>query len=70
MTGGGRTMTKLRFAVVLATLAPGAHLLAQDAADRAALDSLVAAYPSALAGHDEEALQWRDGTVMPVSYGV
>jgi hypothetical protein len=36
----------------------------------AALDSLTAAYPSALAGHDDKVLRWRDGTVMPVSDGV
>lgn len=32
-----------------------------------ALDALVAAYPDALAGHDDKALHWRDGTIMPVS---
>jgi hypothetical protein len=31
------------------------------------LDALVAAYPHALAGHDDNVLHWRDGTVMPVS---
>ena len=31
------------------------------------LDALVSAYPSKLAGHDERALHWHDGTVMPVS---
>jgi hypothetical protein len=34
------------------------------------LDSLVAAYPERLAGHDAERLYWRDGTAMPVSDGV
>ncbi|CCD83909.1 conserved exported protein of unknown function [Bradyrhizobium sp. ORS 285] len=30
------------------------------------LDRLVLAYPDALAGHDDEAIIWRDGTRMPV----
>ncbi|MGJ4999423.1 M15 family metallopeptidase [Bradyrhizobium sp. HKCCYLS3077] len=30
------------------------------------LDRLVQAYPAALAGHDDEAIIWRDGTRMPV----
>ena len=50
-------------------LAGGTPLLAQDDQVRLALDNLVAAYPSALAGHDGKALRWRDGTVMPVSDG-
>jgi D-alanyl-D-alanine carboxypeptidase-like protein len=33
------------------------------------LDALVAAYPTALAGHDATTLRWRDGTTMPVSDG-
>src|SRR5262245_339897 len=33
------------------------------------LDTLVAAYPDHLAGYDETALIWRDGTRMPVSDG-
>ena len=45
-----------------------APLLAQDSAS-SALDALVAAYPNALAGHDANALRWRDGTVMPLSDG-
>jgi len=44
-------------------------LRAQDDELRPALDSLVAAYPSALAGHDDKVLRWRDGTAMPISDG-
>jgi hypothetical protein len=50
-------------------LAGGTSLLAQDDQARSALDTLVAAYPQALAGHDAKVLRWRDGTVMPVSDG-
>jgi hypothetical protein len=39
--------------------------LAQDAA----LDALVRAYPDFLASHDGKALNWRDGTRMPLSDG-
>jgi hypothetical protein len=53
----------------LALLAGATPLLAQDDRVRSALDSLVAAYPNALAGHDGKVLRWRDGTVMPVSDG-
>ena len=53
--------------VALAMLAGGTSLLAQDDRARSALDNLVAAYPTALAGHDERVLRWRDGTVMPIS---
>jgi hypothetical protein len=69
MPGGGAnwTATKAGLVVALAVLAGGAPLFAQDDQVRLALDSLVAAYPSALAGHDGKALRWRDGTVMPVS---
>ena len=61
------TATKAGLVVALAVLAGGVPLLAQDDQVRLALDNLVAAYPSALAGHDGKALRWRDGTVMPVS---
>ena len=54
----------------LAALASGTSLSAEDDRIRAALEALVAAYPSALAGHDGKALHWRDGTVMPASDGV
>jgi hypothetical protein len=54
----------------LAIFAGGSPLLAQDARVPSALDRLVAAYPEALAGHDANALRWRDGTVMPVSDGI
>jgi hypothetical protein len=50
-------------------LAGGTSLLAQDDRVRLALDSLVAAYPDTLAGHDDNALHWRDGTILPVSDG-
>jgi hypothetical protein len=57
------------FVIALAMLASRVSLLAQDDRVRAALDTLVAAYPSALAGHDDKVLRWRDGTTMPVSDG-
>ena len=62
-------MTKLGFVVGLVTLASAAPLLAQSDQVRSALDTLVAAYPDTFAGHDANALRWRDGTVMPVSGG-
>ena len=46
-----------------ATAAPAA------AADNAALDALVRAYPAQLAGYDAADLIWRDGTRMPLSDG-
>ena len=39
------------------------------AADGAALDALVQAYPEQLAGYDVSYLIWRDGTRMPLSNG-
>ncbi len=42
-------------------------VLAQSVKTRPALDALVAAYPDALAGHDDKVLRWRDGTDTPVS---
>jgi D-alanyl-D-alanine carboxypeptidase len=53
--------------VALAALGGGTRLLARDDRLRLALDRLLAAYPKALAGHDDKVLHWRDGTVMPVS---
>jgi hypothetical protein len=47
--------------------APDHRAIAQDNRSDRALDALVAAYPQALAGHDEKVLRWRDGTVMPLS---
>jgi hypothetical protein len=41
--------------------------LSQDNQFRRKLDALVAAYPDALAGYDGTTLQWRDGTIMPVT---
>jgi hypothetical protein len=52
-----------------AMLAGATALFAQDDQARLALDTLVAAYPDALAGHDANGLRWRDGTVMPASDG-
>ena len=57
------------FAASLVLLATATPLLAQEQVG-AALDALVAAYPDWLAGHDADALRWRDGTVMPASDGV
>jgi hypothetical protein len=56
--------------VTIALLASAFPVFAQDDQARLALDNLVAAYPSVLAGHDGKVLRWRDGTVMPVSDGV
>ena len=53
----------------LVMLTSGTLLVAQTDKVRLALDKLVVAYPDLLAGHDAEALHWRDGTVMPVSDG-
>ena len=55
--------------VGFAIIAGPAVLFAQDGPLKAALDNLVAAYPNALAGHDDKALRWRDGAVMPLSDG-
>jgi hypothetical protein len=60
-------MTKVCFVVGLALLAGGTAVRAQHGALLTALDNLVAAYPDALAGHDDKTLRWRDGTVMPVT---
>jgi hypothetical protein len=65
----GRTVAKLCFVVGIAVLAGVTSLPAKDDLVRVALDSLVAAYPNALAGHDSAVLRWRDGTVMPISDG-
>src|ERR1700732_2037531 len=62
-------MTKICFVVGLALFGGGTALFAQDDQLRTALDNLVAAYPNALAGHDDKVLRWRDGTVMPLSDG-
>ena len=53
-----------------AGIAGGTPVFAQDVRLRAALDTLVAAYPDALVSHDADTLHWRDGTTMPVSDGV
>ena len=62
-------MTKVGFVIGLALIAGATPLLAQDDRVHLALDRLVVAYPSALAGHDAKVLRWRDGTVMPLSDG-
>jgi hypothetical protein len=62
-------VTKFCFAAGLAMLAGATPVFAQDDQARLALDNLVAAYPSALAGHDGRVLRWRDGIAMPVSDG-
>jgi len=62
-------VTKASFVVGLAMLAGATRVFAQDDQARFALDNLVAAYPSALAGHDGRVLRWRDGIAMPVSDG-
>jgi hypothetical protein len=64
---GRCAVTEIGFVVCLALLAGVTSPLAQ--VDQAALDRLVAVYPDALAGHDAEALRWRDDTVMPISDG-
>jgi len=53
----------------LALVAGPAALRAQDNPLKAALDTLVAAYPDELAGHDDKVLHWRDGTAMPLAGG-
>jgi hypothetical protein len=60
---------ELCFAAALALLAGSSLLPAQDDQLLPALDNLVAAYPNALAGHDDKLLRWRDGTVMPLAGG-
>jgi hypothetical protein len=68
--GAGRSIvTKLCIVTALTMLAGVTPLLAQDDPVGLAFDNLVAAYPSALAGHDDKVLRCRDGTVMPVSDG-
>jgi hypothetical protein len=65
---GARRRTAIAAGFLIA-LAAGTPASAQDDHVSQALDRLVAAYPSALAGHDDKALHWRDGTVMPLSDG-
>jgi hypothetical protein len=69
-----RIVPKLCLFVAVAVVAAGAPLLAQGKFAQenrlgAALDSLVAAYPNALAGHDAKTLRWRDGMLTPLSDG-
>jgi hypothetical protein len=63
---GDWIVTRVWLAVGIAMGVCGTSLFAQDDQVRQVLDHLVAAYPSALAGHDAEVLRWRDGTLMPV----
>jgi D-alanyl-D-alanine carboxypeptidase-like protein len=58
---------KVCLVVGLTLFAGATPLFPQDDHVRRVLDTLVATYPDALAGHDGKALRWRDGTVMPVS---
>ena len=69
--GGARRFRTVEVCVIagLMLLAARAPLPAQDDTLGRALDTLVAAYPGALAGHDDKVLRWRDGTTMPVSDG-
>jgi D-alanyl-D-alanine carboxypeptidase len=69
---GGRSsdVTRVFLVAGLALLSAAAPLPAQDDRINAAFDSLVAAYPNELAGHDAKTLRWRDGTVMPASDGI
>jgi hypothetical protein len=71
MPSGAGNWTAMQVCAVAGLLlfAGGPLLLAHDDQVRSALDGLVAAYPSALAGHDDNALRWSDGAVMPVSDG-
>jgi hypothetical protein len=46
-----------------------AVLFAQDRPLQDIFDNLVAAYPNALASHDDKVLRWKDGAVMPLSDG-
>jgi len=69
MRAGCRGAIEVCIAAVLLLLAAPWPLPAQDDSLRQALDNLVAAYPNALAGHDDDVLRWRDGTAMPVSDG-
>src|ERR1700685_3750848 len=55
-------------AAAFTLLAAGNSLFAREQVGPA-LDALGAAYPNALAGHDANALRWRDGAAMPVSAG-
>lgn len=55
----------IRKAIAVWLLVIAAPAAAQDAA----LDALVRAYPDALAKHDGKTLTWKDGTGMPVSDG-
>ena len=54
-------------AIALALLAGATRALTQN--DQVTLDRLVAAYPDALAGHDDKTLRWRDGTAMSIGAG-
>jgi len=53
--------------LAIALLAGATRALAQN--DQVTLDPPVAAYPDALAGHDDKTLRWRDGTAMPIGAG-
>jgi hypothetical protein len=67
----GRTVTEWKVAVAgaLIVLAGARPALPQDDRASRVIDTLLATYPQALAGHDGNALVWRDGTKMPVADG-
>ena len=58
-----------RVCTVAALLLAAGAAVAQDDRIGRLLDTLVAAYPAALAGHDTTTLRWRDGSVMPITEG-
>jgi hypothetical protein len=63
-------MTRLprrTFFVGLMWIVCASPISSQDSQVRRSLDALIAAYPDALAGHDDRLLHWRDGTIMQVS---
>jgi D-alanyl-D-alanine carboxypeptidase-like protein len=58
-----------RLSLAAAILAAATALAASHAGAADLLDTLVAAYPEALAGHDARGVIWRDGTAMTASDG-
>jgi hypothetical protein len=55
-------------AVLLCLALAPLRLQAETAAQ--SLDRLVRAYPEQLSGHDDKAIFWRDGTIMPADDGI
>ena len=58
-----KTLSLQASSALISLLLISSSLRAETAAE--SLDRLVKAYPQALSGHDDHALFWRDGTVMP-----